>query len=269
MEEFIHFFQGQMEKPGLISWFHLVVLILVISSTIFVSCFFKNTSEKNYKRILFVTWVVLIVLGIFRQIIKAFHYGNSSYWEYSYKDFPFNLCSMIYYFTPIILFVNKEKHPKIVDTAIGYMCLFSLSAGILVCIYTNMAVSRYIYINFQTFIHHGAQVVLGVFIYVWNRKTITIKTYFRSLIAFGITVVMAIIINVSFYPHEMDMFFINPMFITDVPIGSTIQEKAGYPVYLIVYLIVVSLAAYLTYLTETSIYKLVEKKKAQALNNQA
>ena len=262
MEQFLHFLSSEMEEPGVISWFHFIALIIIIGSTIFVSCFFKNTNEKVYKRIILISWIVLIILEIFKQIVKAYHKGDPSYWEYSYRDFPFSLCSMIYYFAPIILFVNKEKHPKIVDTAIGYLCLISLMAGIVVCIYPVMATSRLIYINIQTFIHHGTQVVLGVFIYVWNRKSVSIKTFYRSLIAFAITVVIAIIINLSFQPHFINMFFINPMIITNLPVGNIIQEKAGYPVYLICFLSVISLAAYLTYLVETSIYKLIEKKKA-------
>lgn len=266
MEEFLHFLVSEMEEPGVISWFHFIALIPIIIAAILVPYFFRNTSEKNYKRILFFAWITLIVLGSIKQVVKSYHYGNPSYWEYSYKDFPFNLCSMIYYFIPIILFVNKEKHPKIVDAAIGYMCFISLIGAILVCIYCKLATSRLIYINIHTFIHHGTQVILGVFIYVWNRNTITIKTFYRSLIAFAITVVIAIIINVSFYPHYINMFFINPMFITNIPVGSIVQEKAGYPIYLICYLIVMSLATYLTYLTETSIYKLVQKKKAKNLS---
>lgn len=264
MEEFIHFLQGEMEEPRVISWFHFIALIPIVAATILVSRFFKNSSEKVYKRILLISWIILIILDIFKQIVKSFHYGNPSYWEYSYRDFPFSLCSMIYYFVPIILFFNKGKHPKIVDAAIGYMCFISLIAGITVCIYSEMATSRLIYINIQTFIHHGAQVVLGVFIYVWNRRSVTIKTFYRSLIAFAITVVIAIIINVSFYPHYINMFFITPMFITNFPVGNIIQEKAGYPVYLICFLLLITLASYLTYLTETSIYKLVEKKKANS-----
>lgn len=261
MEELLHFLQMEMEEPKVISWFHLIALIPIIIASILVPYFLRNTSEKVYKRVLLISWIVLIILGIFKQLIKAFHYGSPSYWEYSYKDFPFSLCSMIYYFIPIILFINKDKHPRIVDTAIGYLCFISLFAGIAVCIYTEMATSRLIYINIQTFIHHGSQVVLGIFIYVYNRKTISIKTLYRSLIAFLITVVIAIIINISFYPRYINMFFINPMFITNLPLGNIIQEKAGYPVYLLCYLFVMSLLTFLTYLVETTIYRYLTYKK--------
>lgn len=260
MEEFLHFLQGTMEEPEVISWYHFIVLIPIISLAILIPLFFKNTSERTYKRILFIFWVVLIVLEIFKQLIKSFHYGEPSYWEYSIRDFPFQICSMIYYFIPIILFVNKEKHPKIVDAAIGYLCFICLTMGIVVCVYTKMATSTLIYINIQTFIHHGSQVILGVFIYVWNRKSITIKTVYRSLIAFAITATIAIIINVAFYPNFINMFFINPTRITNLPVGNIVQEKAGYAIYLICFLTVIASATFLTYFVETSIYKAIIKR---------
>lgn len=255
MEEFLHFLQAEMEVPGVFSWFHFLMLLPIIGGTFAISFFFKDAKEKTYKRILFIFWIVLINLELFKQILKAFHYGEPSYWEYSVRDFPFSICSMIYYFTPIILFVDKEKHPKLVDAANGYLCLISLFMGMMVCLYTDMVMTRMIYINVQSLIHHGAQVIIGVYVFVWNRKNITIKTTYRSLIAFLITAVIAIIINVSFYPHFINMFFITPMYITNLPVGNIIQEKAGYPVYLILFLIAVAAVTYLTYFVETFIYK--------------
>lgn len=260
MEEIIHFLQGTMEEPEVISWFHFIALIPIIALAILIPLLFKNAEEKIYKRILLISWIVLMVLEVFKQLVKSYHYGDPSYWEYSVRDFPFSICSMVYFFIPIILFVDKEKHPKIVDAATGYLCLITLAAGIVVCVYPKMATSTLIYINVQTFIHHGSQVILGVFIYVWNRKNITIKTFYRSLIAFAITAVIAILINVAFYPRFINMFFINPTRITNLPVGNIVQEKAGYPVYLIGFLSLIALMTFLTYLVETSIYKAVIKR---------
>lgn len=249
-----------MEEPGIISWFHFIALIPIIAASVLIPLFFKDVKEKTYKTILLITWIVLIILEIFKRLVKAYHHGEPSYWEYSIRDFPFSICSMVYYFVPIILFVNKEKHPKIVDAAIGYLSFITLTMGIVVCIYTKMVTSDLIYINIQTMVHHGALIVLGAFIYVWNRKSVTIKTFYRSLIAFAITAVIAILINVAFYPHFINMFFINPTRITNLPIGNVVQEKAGYPVYLIGFLSLIALMTFLTYLVETSIYKAVTKK---------
>ncbi|MBE6126684.1 MAG: hypothetical protein E7182_01720 [Erysipelotrichaceae bacterium] len=262
MDEFLHFMQGEMTVPGLFSPFHLVAIALTLTGAFLLPFFLRDASERVYKRILLIAWIALIVLEIGKQILLAFHYGSPSYWEYSYRDFPFSICSMVYYFAPIVLFVNKERHPKIVDAAIGYLCLVSLAGGLTVIAYPVMVTSRLIYINVQSFIHHGTQVILGVFVYVWNRRSVTIKTYYRSMIAFAITAAVAVVINVSFQPHFINMFFINPLIITNLPIGNVVQEKAGYPVFLIGFLSLIALVAFLIYLAETSIDKAIVKKKA-------
>ena len=202
-----------------------------------------------------------LILEVFKQLIKAFHYGGPSYWEYSIRDFPFSICSMIYYIVPFILFLDRNKHPKLIDAMNGYMCLICLFAGIIVCIYTDMVMSNLIFINIQTLVHHGTQVIIGILIYVWNRKNISIKTVYRSLIVFVITAVIAIGINLSFYPNFINMFFINPTIITNLPLGNIVQENVGYPVYLILYLAAVSLLTFLTFFIETSIYQATLKKK--------
>ena len=63
------------------------------------------------------------------------------------------------------------------------------------------------------------------------------------------------------------MFFINPTRITNLPVGNIVQEKAGYTVYLLAFLVAVSLATYLTYLVETSIYKKVSHMRNPKLSN--
>lgn len=259
MEEFIHFLQGEMEVPGLISWFHLLMLIPIIGLSIIIPLFFKDSNEKVYKRIIFIFWIILIVLEIFKQLIKSFHYASPSYYEYSIRDFPFSICSMIYYFVPIILFVDRNKHPQLVDAANGYMCFILLFSGLAVCIYTDMVMTNLIFINIQSLIHHGTQVILGVYIYIWNRKNINIKTVYRTLVAFLVTAAIAIIINISFFPHFINMFFINPTIITNLPIGNIVQEKAGYKLFLIGFLSLIALLTYLTYLIETSLYKRIKK----------
>lgn len=259
MEEFVHFLQGEMEEPGLFSWFHFVALLPILVGAILIPLFLKDAKEKTYKRVLLIFWVILIILEVLKQLVKSFHYGTPSYWEYSIRDFPFSICSMVYYLTPVILFVNREKHPRIVDAATGYLSFITLAMGIVVCVYTKMVTSNFIFINIQTFIHHGSLVIMGVYIYVWNRKRITLQTFYLSLILFALTAVIAIVINVAFYPHFINMFFINPTRITNLPIGSFVQEKAGYVVYLIGFLATITLVTYLTYIVETSIYKALTK----------
>jgi len=261
MDKVIHFLQGQMEKPGIFSWFHLFAFITTIIVTFLVSFFFHDAKEKIYKRILLIWWIILLILEVIKQLVRNFHYGNPSYWEFSSGDFPFHICSMLYYLLPIIIFVNKEKHPKIVDAVVGYLAFISLFSGLAVCIYTNMVMSNLIFTNVQSLIHHGSQVAIGVFVFVWNRKTISLKTVYRSLILFAITAAIAIVINLIIHPLYINMFFINPLRLSNLPVFYLIQEKAGFFPYFVVYLIGITLIFYLMYFVEIGIYKLILKHK--------
>ena len=267
MAEIINFFQGEMNKPGLFSWFHFFGLVIILSVTILISYYFKNSEEKTYKRILLIGWIILIVFEIAKQIIKAFHYGSPSYWQYDFYDLPFHVCSMGFYLLPILIFVKKEKCPHLIDAINGFMSFTCLMAGVIVCVYTDIVMSRLIFTNIQTLVHHGLQVVLGVYIYVWNRKNITIKTYVESLIVFLVLATIALIINVSIWPHKTDMFYLNPYLITAIPLANLVQENAGFVVYAISYTLAIFLGSYIVYLIETSIYKLAVKKKSKNTEN--
>lgn len=261
MEQVIHFFQGEMEVPGLISWFHLISLLIIIAVTFLISFFFKDAEEKVYKRILFIFWILLVILEIMKQIIKPFHYGSPSYWEYDPYDFPFHLCSMILYFLPILIFIKKEKCPAFIDAVNGFVSTIVLFAGLAVAVYNEMVMSRLIFTNIQTMVHHGTQIVVGVYVYVWNRRTINIKSYLNGMKIFTVVASIAMIINTAFYPRGIDMFFLNPTQTTTLPLVGVIQEKAGFFVYLIGYLAVVFSLAFLIHFVETSIYKLTLKKQ--------
>lgn len=261
MEQIIHFLQAEMEQPTMFSWFHIISLLLIVGATFCVSFFLRDASEKTYKRILLISWIILVVTQVIKQLIKSFHYGDPSYWEYDLYDFPFHICSMILYMLPILVFVNKDKYPRFIDAINGYLCIISVVAGLAVCIYINVIMTKIIFINIQDMLHHGLQVILGVYIFVWNRKTITFKTYYRAFIVFGVCAVVAILINLAFYPQKIDMFYLNPLVSNELPIGETIQTEAGFIVYLLFYISVIGTVCFLTYFAEIGIYKLILKKK--------
>lgn len=262
MNEFTHFFQWQVEKPGLFSPFHFISLLIIIVSTILVSKIFKNCSYLTYKKIIIFSWLFLVILEIIKQLVKSFYYGPPSYWEYSFYNLPFHLCSTIYYIAPILLFMNKDKHPKIYNALIGFMGIFVLMAGSIVILYNDIVMSEMLFTNIQSMAHHGVQVILGVFIVVWNKKQYNFKTFLSSLIVLAIFTIIALLINIIIAPFGgIDMFYVNPYEITVLPIGSYIQENFGFIPYFIVYLIVIILGGFITYSIEIlSIHKFNFKK---------
>ena len=167
-------------------------------------------------------------------------------------DFPFHLCSTIYYIAPILIFVKRDKHPVLYDTMVGFASFFIFIGGLVVIAMTGFVFSNTLYTNIQSMVHHGCQVMLGIFIVVWNRKYITLKTFLRSLIVLGTYVVLAIIFNVLVSPlcEGIDMFYVNPLNISPLPIIYVIQKKAGFIPYLIVYQLLLISAGFLSFFIE-------------------
>lgn len=268
MGTIVKFLQSEMEKPGLFSLFHIISLLIIIGITILIAIKYKNCSLKTYKRIIFIIWLVCIVFEILKQITRNFIYGPPLTFHYDFYHLPFHLCSTMFYVVPILLFTSKDKHPLLHEAITGYICFFVFFAGMVVCVYNQFVMTNIIFINIQTMIHHGSQVVLGVFMITWNRKNINLKMYFESLIVLGIFIPLAIIINVLIYPISdgIDMFYINPYQISYLPVFDKIQEKAGYVVYLILYMISLSVSGLIMYLLEKGCIKLSYKKKTKNAN---
>ena len=258
MEEFIRFFQKEMEVPGMFSLFHLIAILLVAGTTFLVSFKFKNCSYRTYKLLLLIFWGICIIMEILKQLVLSYHAGNPSYFSYDFYNLPFHLCSTIYYVVPILLLIDKDKHKATYDSIIGFMAFFVLFGGIIVLFINSLVMSERIYTNIQSMAHHGIQIVVGIFIFVWNRKTINIKTFLRSLIVLAIYTALAIIVNMSLFKisNGIDMFYVNPYEVSVIPGINTLHEKFGFIPYLIAYLTLIVLMGFITYLLEM----LVENK---------
>lgn len=262
MWEIMKFLQGEMEKPGLFSLFHIISLLIVLAATILLSVFFKDCKEKTYKRILFIVWICCLVLEIIKQFVKSFVYGPPHQITYDYYDIPLHLCSTILYVLPILIFTKREKLPILHDAITGYICFFVSFGGLVVLLYTDIVMSKLIFTNVQTMIHHGSQVALGVFMVIWNRNRINIKMFFKSIFVLLSFMAIALIVNIiltPITPRGINMFYVNPYQITDIPFFSTIQEKAGFFVFLLSYTSALILAGFVVYLIDIAFIRLNNK----------
>ena len=251
MKEFIHLLQKQVSEPGLFSLYHLISLVVIIIVTIFISYKFRNCKETTYKRIIIISWLICLILEIFKQLILSYNYESDSF-SYSFYNLPFHLCSTIYYIAPLLFFLKQEKHQFLKDALNGFMGIFVLFGGIMVVLYNEIVMSTRLYTNIQTMIHHGIQVMLGVFIVTWNRKSFNFMTFLRSLIILAIYTVLAIIVNVSLTPiaDGIDMFYVNPLEISVLPLINEIHRNVGFIPYLLVYLSFIIVWGFIVYFIE-------------------
>ena len=165
---FLRFISKEMQRPTNYGWFHLLFLGLVIGFTVLICMLYKNCREKTFRRIILIGWILIFLFELYKQIVFSYSESNNlAVWDYQWYAFPYQMCSSTLYLLPIVIFV---KDYKLRDAVISYLSIFVLFAGICVMIYPNDVFVNMIGINLQTMIHHGLQVIFGIFFIVYNRK---------------------------------------------------------------------------------------------------
>ncbi len=251
----------KIETPTPYGAFHLVFLILVIISTVILCVKYKDASEKVYKRIVLISWIIMAVLELYKQFNYTFSYdGSSVVADYQWYAFPYQFCSTPLYVFPIIAFC---KNKKVYDLATAYTLTYVLFAGIAVMLYPGDIFISTLLINVQTSVHHGLQVVIGAFTVCFYRKRLNkFSTYVESVILFFIASTLALTLNLIaplITDETFNMFFISPYFQCTLPILSAIQPKVIYPVFLFCYLIGFSIVSLIIFYVSKLIFYLSKK----------
>lgn len=264
-EKLLYWLDGNMKTPTNYSWFHIMFIVIILTATILISYFFKNSSKKTFNKIMFIGWLIMFVFEIYKQLNFSFNYENGVVsWDYQWYAFPYQLCSTPLYVLPFI-FLSKDG--KLKDAMMSYMMTFSLFGGLAVFVYPNDVFIDTIGINIQTMVHHGLQIVLGIFAMVYNREKLNIHFWLKSLYVFSVLVSIALIANISMYhilkasgiDETFNMFYIGPYYDCSLPILSMIYPKIPYICFILLYILGFGLISFILYISQKGIYNLVKK----------
>lgn len=234
-------FSLSMAEPVSYGWFHILSILVVISATAVICKLFKDCPDKTVRLISAIVWGVMLVLEIYKQLIFGFGVEDGRLtWDYAWYAFPFQFCSSPLYILPIIAFAKNEK---IREACIFYMMTFSLFAGLAVFCYPNDVFVETIGINVQTMIHHGSQILMGVFFAVRYRRELNLKRFAGGFAVFVAMVLVAMVLNVSVYhilnashiDETFNMFYISPYFDCTLPLLSLIWGHIPYLAFVMVY----------------------------------
>jgi hypothetical protein len=165
---------------------------------------------------------------------------------------------------PFIVFL---KDGKIRDAFISYMGAFSFFGGLAVFFYPNDVFISTIGINIQTMVHHGTQVVIGIFLLVHQRKKLGIFHYLMGIPAFAGFSTIAIALNeitvALGLTENFNMFYISRHYDCTLPVLSAIYPNVPYPVFLSIYLLGFVIVSSIMYFAQYGIIKLVKNKKSK------
>ena len=261
-DKIVYGLMGTMPTPSHYSVWHLVSILLVIITCVFVCLFLGKAKEKTVKFTLLGIWIALVLFEVYKQIIFAFNYndGNPTY-SLAWYSFPFQLCSSILYVLPFVIFL---KDGKVKDACISYLTTFSLFGGLAVYVFPGDVFMKYIGINIQTMFHHGSQIVVAVLLIARNKDKLNLSFLIKALPVFAILCLIAIILNevvIYLIPsgHTFNMFYISSRFDCTLPILSMIYPVIPYPLFLIMYILGFTLIAFIIFYAQKGIVYLVNK----------
>ena len=258
--------QTSMDVPTAYGWFHLMFVILTVIATVLLCVFFRDCDKKTFKRIVMISWIIMIFFEVYKQVSNSFFYSDGKIvFDYPWIYFPFQLCSTPFYVLPFIFLL---KDGKVKDIFMSFLMSFSLFGGLAVMLYPGDVFNNMVGINIQTMFHHGIQTMMGIYCMVYNRKRLNFKFWLQGVYLFIPLVFIALGLNISIYNildsmgiHETcNMFFIGPYYPCTLPVLSMIYPMVPYIVFLLIYILGFTLVSYIVYLAQLGIYKLVLKK---------
>ncbi len=266
-EKFIYSLSGKMPRPTNYGWFHLLFIGIFVSLCV-LSVFLakKRHTEKSFKIVVWVSWAIMFLFELYKQLVYSFKLVDGvPTWRYQWYAFPFQLCSTPLYVLPII---GCLKDGKVRDALMSYISTFAFFGGFVVFAYPNDVFISLIGVNIQTMVHHGLQLVAGIYFVAYNKDKINFKYYLKAVYVFLITLAVAMILNFivpSFTTETFNMFYISPKFPCTLALLNMIYPKVPYIVFLLIYVLGFCLAAFIIHL----IYMLCtgKFKKAKIDNN--
>lgn len=262
-EKFIYSLQRTMIEPEAFGWFHLL-WIAIAFITIFILYKLKNKySEKQLKWVIGIYGIIAFILELAKQISWSFNYDEVAKvitWNYEWYSFPFQLCTTPIFVCIICLFLKNNSIRK---ALFSYLAFTTIWGSIMTMVMPDTCLVDEILINIHTMWLHCGSFVVSVYLLMTKEVELNIKNLIRAILVFVIFVGIAQLLNIGIYNlgvlngETFDMFYISPYFETTLPVFSTLRKLFPYGIYLLLYIIVLSIGSSVIYF----ISKLISNKK--------
>lgn len=243
MGSIINFLQSEMERPKSFGIYHIIWVLLTAFTILYFNKTKKLDSEKRLKRILLIYGIISLILELIKQIIWSYDNGV---WDYQFYAAPFQFCTTPIYVSILYGIINNKK---IKDGLLCYLAFFTILGGLSVIIYPETCFCKTIEVNIHTMFLHCGSFVISTYILMNNHIKLNIKNVFKGLKVFIVFIVIALILNISFYNsgilngETFNMFYISPYFISSLPVFDMLQERLPYILFLISYISIITIGA--------------------------
>lgn len=265
-EKILYWLQGTMEKPTPFGWFHLMWIGLTILSIIILYKLRNKYNDKQLKIILAIYGIIALILELIKQIIWSFNYDpitNIVTWDYEWYAAPFQLCTTPIFVSLICLFLKDNKFRK---SLLSYMAFITILGSFMTIILPESCFVETIEINIHTMWLHCGSFVVSIYLLISGEVKLNKKNLKNSFIIFLIFVAIAQILNITIYNSGLlngetfNMFYISPYFISTLPVFDVIQQNVPYILYLIIYIVAITLGSIIVYYIAKLIKNIIKRK---------
>ena len=252
-EKILYMLQAEMETPKAFDWFHLMWIFLTIATLVVLYKKRNKHGEKQLKIVLGTYGIIAFLLELIKQLIWSFNYDpitNVVIWDYQWYAAPFQLCTTPIFISIICLFLRNNK---LRNSLLSYMSFVTILGGLITILIPDSCFTSDILINIHTMWLHCGSFVVSVYLLMTGAVKIEKQNFKNSLKVFLVFVVLAEILNICIYNsgvlngETFNMFYISPYFITHLPVFKTIQENVPFLIYLLIYIIIISVGASIVY----------------------
>lgn len=257
LKHFIEATAWTMEKPKAYGAFHLIFTFVGLAACILLAYVLRKTGKRGNRIVLTSVGVFLLLTEIYKQLFYYYHIGEGSY---QWWIFPFQLCSVPMY---LCLIAPWLKEGKVQAAMYHFMTTFNLLGGIMAFAEPSGIIHGYWTLTLHAFVWHMMLIFVGLYLIASGRGAKTVKDYLSSVVLFLFLAVIAFVINLLFWDVSggtIKMFYVGPA-ISPLAVFKDIATNCGWYVNTPIYLVAVSLGAFLLFLP-AYLYERRKQKKA-------
>ncbi len=235
--------------PVAFGLFHLVsvAIILAIACLLIVCRRRLPRGERALRRMLLLFGVGLLCLELGKQL--AYSYTPGAGWSYNWDRFPFQFCSTPIYIALAALCLRAGKLRR---ALLAFLATYSPVAGCAVLFYPAADVfHEMVFLNVHTMLWHGAMLLFGLYLWLTEAVTPTLRTLRDSVLTYLPLPLVALALNEAEAAwgfagdYTFNMFYISRHGYCMIPVLSWVQQNAPYPVFFLSYVALLGLGGVL------------------------
>ena len=268
MEKLVNLISPDQEVPQMFGDLHLAFCFGVIAACLLLSVFFRDASDGTFRLLIAVMFLVMLVGEVMKQFVYPFSIVDGVLVkDYDWSTFPFQLCSTPLYVLPLIALLPDCK---LRDCAACYIMTYGLIGGVAVYLTPYSVFATRVFINIQTMVHHGLQIVSGVYIASYYRRRINKSFYHGGVAVFVVTFTIANLLNTVFYDmliakgkipegYQFNMFYISPRVGLKLPFFADTFNTLPPITYIAGYFVILSVGAFIVCYVANLLFKFARR----------